>query len=104
MNSREKGKRGERMAASKFREHGFDARRGVQYKGGPGSPDVVGPEGIHIEVKFTNHFRMWDALAQSKHDAGEGEMPIVMHKCDRSEWVVVQPFDDWIELYKEWIQ
>ena len=53
MNSKDKGKRGERMAAAKFREHGFDARRGVQYSGGPDSPDVVGPEGLHIEVKFT---------------------------------------------------
>ena len=32
MNSKDKGKRGERMAAAKFREHGFDARRGVQYQ------------------------------------------------------------------------
>ena len=28
-------------------------------------------------------------------------MPIVMHKCNGSEWVVIQPFDDWIELFKE---
>ena len=68
MNSKDKGKRGERMAAAKFREHGFDARRGVQYSGGPDSPDVVGPEGLHIEVKFTERLRLWDALAQSKRD------------------------------------
>ena len=54
MNSRDKGKRGERMAAKKFREHGFDTRRGVQYQGGPDSPDVVGPEGLHIEASSLN--------------------------------------------------
>lgn len=104
MNSREKGKRGERMAAAKWRESGFDARRGVQYRGEPDSPDVIGPPGVHIEVKFTERLHLWDALAQSKRDAGPDEMPIVMHKANGTEWVVIQPFDDWVELYKanEW--
>lgn len=31
----------------------------------------------------------------------EGEMPVVMHRKNNCEWVVVQPLEDWIELYKE---
>lgn len=34
MNSRNKGKRGEREFAALLREHGFDARRGQQFAGG----------------------------------------------------------------------
>ena len=98
--SKDKGKRGERELAGKLREHGFDTRRGVQYHGGPDSPDVIGLEGIHIEVKRTERLSLYDALSQSKADAGAGEMPVVMHRRNNCEWVVIQPLDDWINLYK----
>lgn len=50
---RNKGKRGEREAAKELSKYfGFEARRGVQYKGGPNSPDVVLENAaIHVEVK-----------------------------------------------------
>lgn len=53
MNSRDKGKRGEREFASLLREHGFDARRGQQFAGGADSPDVVSDAlaWLHVEVK-----------------------------------------------------
>ena len=98
--SRDKGKRGERELAGKLRQHGFDTRRGVQYHGGPDSPDVIGLEGIHIEVKRTERLSLYDALSQSKADAAPGEMPVVMHRRNNCEWVVIQPLDDWINLYK----
>ena len=41
MNSRQKGKVGEREFAALLRVQGFDARRGVQFCGGVDSPDVV---------------------------------------------------------------
>lgn len=100
--SRDKGKRGERMFASLLREHGFDARRGVQYQGSPDSPDVVGLPGAHTEVKFVEKLNLHSAMEQSKRDAGEGEMPIVAHKRSREEWLVTMRFDDWIELFKAW--
>ena len=99
--SRDKGKRGEREVASLLRSYGYDAHRGVQYHGGKDSPDVVGLPGIHIEVKRTEAFRLWDALSQAKGDAGD-KMPIVVHRKNDCEWVVVQPLKDWIELYREW--
>lgn len=51
MNSREKGKRGERELAGELRRHGYDARRGQQYCGANGDADVVGLSGLHIECK-----------------------------------------------------
>ena len=99
--SREKGKRGEREISGISREFGYDAHRGVQYKAGPNSPDVIGLPGIHIEVKRTERLNLYDALAQSKHDAGV-DIPVVMHRKNDCEWVVIQPLKDWINLYREW--
>lgn len=99
--SREKGKRGEREIASLLREYGYDARRGVQYKGGQDSPDVIGLPGTHIEVKRTERLNLYDALTQSKADAGD-DMPIVIHRKNNSEWVVIQPLSDWINLFRSW--
>ena len=99
--SKEKGKRGEREVAAFLRSQGYDARRGVQYQGGQDSPDVVGLPGVHIEVKRTERFDLYGALSQSKGDAGT-EMPVVIHRRNECEWVVVQPLKDWIELYRQW--
>ena len=100
--SREKGKRGERQVAALFREYGFDAKRGQQYHGGPDSPDVIGVPGLHIEVKRTERLNLYDALAQAKRDAGE-DLPVVIHRKNDSEWVVILSFDDFMKLYREWI-
>ena len=99
--SRDKGKRGEREIASILRSYGYDARRGVQYHGGQDSPDVVGLPGIHIEVKRVERLSLYDAMAQSRADSG-ADMPIVMHRRNDSKWLVIQPLEDWIELYREW--
>lgn len=99
--SRDKGKRGERELAGILRGYGFDAKRGVQYHGGPDSPDVTGLPGVHIEVKRTEKLSLYDALAQSRADSGPEEMPVVIHRRNDCEWVVIQPLADWIELYKE---
>lgn len=98
--SREKGKRGERMFAKLLREHGYDAKRGVQYQGSPDSPDVVGLPGVHAEVKFVEKLNLHSAMEQSKRDAGEDEMPLVAHKRSREEWLVTMRFTDWIKLFK----
>ena len=99
--SRDKGKRGERELASKLREYGYDTRRGQQYCGANGDADVIGLPGIHIECKRTERLSLYDAMAQAKADARLGEMPVVMHRKNNSEWLVIQPLADWIEMYKE---
>jgi hypothetical protein len=45
VNSRTKGKRGEREFASLLREHGFDARRGQQFCGGEDNREFLTPLG-----------------------------------------------------------
>lgn len=102
MNSREKGKRGERNLASTLRGYGYDAKRGQQYNGADGSADVIGLKGIHIECKWVEHLNVLDAMAQSKRDSRDGEIPVVMHKKNNTEWFVTMTLEDWIKLYREY--
>lgn len=99
--SREKGKRGERELAKALREEGYECRRSAQYCGANGDADVVGLPGVHIEVKRVERLQLYDALAQAQADAPDGEMPVVMHRRNNCEWVVIQPLSDWIQLYRE---
>jgi Holliday junction resolvase len=98
--SRDKGAAAEREVARILREHGFDgARRGQQFCGADGSADVVGLPGVHIECKRTEALRLWDALAQAKSDAREGEVPVVAHRPSRRPWVVILSLEDFLGLY-----
>lgn len=103
MNSKQKGKRGELEFCSFLRDQGFEARRGQQYKGGGDSPDVVSdlPLPIHWEVKRTEAFRLWDALTQAKAEAGAVELPVVAHRRNRCEWVVVLRAEDFLSILRE---
>ena len=67
MNSREKGKRGERQWRDELRAEGFHARRGQQFAGGADSPDVVCEElrGFHFEVKAVERLNIEDAMEQA---------------------------------------
>lgn len=99
-NSRRKGKDGELEWAKFLRDHGYDARRGQQYKGGGDSPDVTGLPGIHQEVKRVEQFSLYKALDQSKRDAADAEVPIVIHRRNRQPWVVIMDAEDWLEMYR----
>ena len=99
--SRDKGKRGEREIALVLREHGFEARRGQQYCGANGDADVIGVPGLHIEVKRTEKFRMYEALDQARNDAIEDELPVVFTRKNNCDWVACLRLDDFMELFKE---
>jgi len=93
--SRNKGKAGERELAHELtRVLGVSARRGVQFHGSPGSPDVIAdiPD-VHIECKRTERFRLYEALDQAVDDAGTN-VPVVLHRQNRKPWVVIVRLDD----------
>lgn len=103
VNSRRKGAEGERQLAKILKSYGYEeARRGQQYSGANGDADVVGLPGIHIEVKRTEKLNIDTAMEQSINDARESEKPIVMHRKNRSKWLVTMPLDEWMELYQAW--
>ena len=102
MNSRDKGARGERELASILSGYGFICRRGQQYSGANGDPDVMGLPGIHIECKRVERLDIYTAIAQAKRDAGKrGGLPAVFHRKNNAEWLVTMPLDKWMELYRE---
>lgn len=100
--SRNKGKRGERELAAFIRAEGFDAARGVQYKGTPGSPDVACPAlpGLHLEVKRCESLSLYRALEQAISDAG-GKMPLVAHRRNDCEWVAILRMTDLLSILRE---
>lgn len=101
MNSKQKGNRGERELASLLRLYGYDARRGLQYQSGQIEADVVGIPGVHIEVKRVERgLNIYSAWNQSKTDAKNGEIPVVIHRRNREPWLVTLPLTVWLEEIK----
>ncbi|MEE8372696.1 MAG: hypothetical protein V3R87_03050 [Dehalococcoidia bacterium] len=96
-----KGKQAEREVRDLIRKHGFEARRGQQFSGGNGDPDVVhNMEGIHVEVKRREQLNLWEAMAQAKADAVRA-MPTVWYRKNNKSWLVFLDADDFMELMKE---
>ena len=91
---RQKGKRGERMAAKAVSASlGVRARRGVQFKGGADSADIeVEIPGVHWEVKFVEREAVRSWMAQAQAECGAG-VPVVLHKRSREEWLVTLPLE-----------
>jgi Holliday junction resolvase len=89
MNSREKGKRGERAWRDELRANGYDARRGQQFSGSPDSPDVIcdALSWLHFEVKCVERLNIEDAMEQSRRDGG-AKIPVVAHKRNHRRWLV----------------
>lgn len=101
MNSNRKGKIGEREIARYLRDHGYhEARRGQQFKGGEDSPDVVGLQGFHIEVKRVQRLDINAAMEQSIKDAGADEIPVVFHRRNNDYWKATMRLDDFMEVIK----
>lgn len=101
--SRQKGKRGEREAAAELGALlGCTARRGVQYQGGPESPDVV-LEGvnIHVEAKRVEALNLYAAVEQAKKDAPPGCVPIVWHRKNGRESVVIVETSRLVDFARE---
>ena len=99
INSRQKGKVGERELSKKFKEYGFETRRGQQFCGANGDADVVGLPGVHIECKRVEKLNISEAMKQAKNDALEGEVPIVFHRRNREDWLVTMELDEFMKYY-----
>src|SRR6478736_382700 len=101
MNSREKGKRGERAWRDELRVNGYAARRGQQFAGSPDSPDVVCEQlrWIHFEVKAVERLNIEDAMEQARRDCG-GKVPIVAHRRNFRAWLVTMEAETFFRLLR----
>lgn len=98
MNSRDKGKRGELEFAAWLRERGVEARRGIQFRGGADSPDVVSDlSAVHWEVKRVERGSFYSWLAQAQRDAGS-KLPVVAHRRNRGDWIAILPLEALLPL------
>jgi hypothetical protein len=101
MNSRRKGKVGEREFVGLLREHGFDARRGQQFCGSPDSPDVVSDalSWLHVEVKRVQNLNLSDACVQAEGDCG-GKPWIVAHRRNHAPWLITMRSETFFNLLR----
>jgi hypothetical protein len=91
------------MAARLLREHGYEgAARSVQYCGKNGAADVVCDEldWLHIEVKFTEVFRLSTFIKQCEEDC-QGKPWLILHKASHKPWVGIMKLEDMGAWYKE---
>ena len=107
INSKKKGARAERKWAEFCREHGYEkVRRTAQFCGNTGeASDCVGLEGIHQECKAVERLNIVEAMNQAVRDStkeGEGNLPIVAHKRNRTPWYVTMLAEDWFKIYSAW--
>jgi hypothetical protein len=108
VNSRNKGKVGEREFAALLREHGFDARRGQQFCGSPDSPDVVSDAlaWLHVEVKRVQNLNLTDACAQAERDcgpvapAGHKKPWVVAHRRNHAPWLITMRAEFFFRLLR----
>ncbi|HOX58242.1 MAG TPA: hypothetical protein P5205_19255 [Candidatus Paceibacterota bacterium] len=101
MNSREKGKRGERQWRDALRAHGYMARRGQQFSGSPESPDVICEElaWLHFEVKAVERLNIEDAMEQARRD-GVGKVPVVAHRRRFCPWLVTMDAETFFKFLR----
>lgn len=97
---RNKGARGELEVIHLLRDAGWkDARRTSDGRGQQTRGDVTnGPAGVHIEVKRQERGNVPVWLRQAQADAGELDVPVVVHRPSRMGWMATLPFEDLLEL------
>ena len=101
INSRQKGKRGEREWAKFLTSKGYSARRGQQFSGGCDSPDVVCPSlPFHWEVKRNEALDMYSALNQALYDSSPEKIPAVAYKKNRKNWIVIMEAECFLGMCK----
>lgn len=99
--SRDKGQRGEREVANILKTLGFPARRTAQYCGNTGdASDVVGVDGLHLEVKRCETTKIHEWMRQAERDCGDN-IPVVCHRRSNEVWYVTLPLVDFFQMVAE---
>lgn len=98
-----KGADGERELANYLKEQGFEVRRGQVFNH---ESDMVGLKGIHPEVKRVEKLNVPAAVRQAIIEAQirQDGIPTLFHRRNREEWLVTMRLDDWLNLYRKWIE
>ena len=99
---RSKGNRGELAVREILRDHGYTSARRNFQSGGQGGGDLIEHiPGVHIEVKHQETTKIWEWIGQAKADARPTDIPAVIFRRNRSEWMACIPFEDLLGLIEE---
>jgi len=106
INSKDKGKRGERLFRDELNAAGFigSARCGQQGQGGGiDNPDVLCPmlPDWHWEIKFTQKLQLYKAMEQAVTDSAGKRKPVVASKRKGEDWLVTLKAKDFLEILKQ---
>jgi hypothetical protein len=102
MNSRQKGKVGERAWRDWLREQGYlKSYRGAQYCGLRGNADVVCPElaSLHFEVKRGERLDVYGAIEQAQRDCGD-KHPVIAWRRNGRDWLAIMPAETFARLLR----
>jgi hypothetical protein len=55
---------------------------------------------VHWEVKRAETFSPYKALEQARNDARKGKMPVVAHRRNEAEWIIVLSAEDFCRLLR----
>ena len=106
INSKTKGKVGELEFSKLCRRNGYNTRRTQQFCGSSGqAADVVGLDGISIEVKRVEHLNIHEAMNQSvshRPPARKASLPTVAHPKIHPDRLMTMKAYDWFKLYSAW--
>jgi len=88
LNSRTKGKVGEREAAKLLSElFSLDVRRAQQYCGVAGHADLTGFPGVHLEIKRREKGNVHRWMAQARSDCRSADVPLLVHRASQEQWL-----------------
>lgn len=98
--SQQKGRNAELEIAKIFQAHGYPVRPGAPASYGS-TPDAVGLDGYHLEIKRVERLNVSAAMAQSVRDSKKFNdgTPLLLHRRNREEWLCTMRLEDWLELY-----
>jgi Holliday junction resolvase len=93
--SRDKGARAERELAKILIRYGIECRRGQVFNK---EPDIVGVDGIHVEVKRTERpdFAAFMRQAVEASEKKKDGIPAVFWRPSRHPWTVVMRARDYL--------
>lgn len=96
-----KGRRAELELCRVLNDLGFTSVRPGEAVSFGSEPDVLGLEGVHVEVKRREGVDLNAALRQAAEDATYfGGIPAVFHRGNRQNWRVTMGLTDWLKLYQ----
>lgn len=57
-----------------------------------------GPQGVHIEIKRHERLNVPQAFTQLTQDAKELDLPVLVHRPSRHEWMATLPLEELLAL------